>query len=328
MKSGHQIREIRSDPESLNRLSALLSKRLYGVKKDRLNQIINESQNDFVFYQRLVSEYSKIKHFPFSPQKRALSRFYEIKSYIPSQVNIYLDIGSGDCTLPEVIGEQIKAKITYATDLQPCKAKGVTFFLSKEFQPFPLETSSVNLVTVFQVFHHMKDLDYKLREIVRVMDTDSLLVLREHDANEKLDPVIDVEHALYDIVIDRREKYHDFVNNYYAKYMSFSQLNSLLMSVGLTLKEKWETKAKDNPTNYYFASYSFSDKMKLEKEIEKIVVNPYGRYDTLYSRYISKGEIDVDMIDRLNEMSDKEKDCMLLSINKVLYENYTGQKLP
>jgi hypothetical protein len=328
MKSGREIRDLRSDPDSLNRLTSLLYKKFYGLKRDRLDSIINESQNDFVFYQRLASEYSKIKHFPFSPQKRALARFYEIKPHIPSKANVYLDIGSGDCTLPEVIGKMVDAKITYATDLHPCKGENVTFFLSKEFQPFPLETSSVNLITVFQVFHHMKDLDYKIREITRVMEVDSLLVFREHDSNPSLAPLIDVEYAIYDVVIDKREKYHDFVNNYYGSYMSKSQLHSLLVSFGLEEKEVWEPKTKDNPTMYYFASYVLSSKLKVEKEIEKIVVDPFSRYDFLYSHYIKKGDLDVDLIDSLQEMSEEERNCMIFSINKVLYQTHTGHQLP
>jgi hypothetical protein len=328
MKSGREVRELRSDPDSLNRLSSLLYKRLFGVKKDRLDSIINESQNDFVFYQRLTSEYSKIKHFPFSPQKRALSRFHEIKSHIPSQANVYLDIGSGDCTLPEVIGKMANSKITYATDLTPCKGENVTFFLSKEFQPFPLETSSVNLITVFQVFHHMKDLDFKLKEIVRVMDVNCLLVFREHDSNPKLEPLIDIEHALYDVVIEKKEKYHDFVNNYYAKYMSKKELNTLLVSLGLELKEEWDAKTKDNPTEYYFASYTLSSSLKVEKEIEEIVLDPMGRYDNLYSWYIQQGKIDVDLIDSMKDMNGKERECMLFSINKVLYQTHTNHSLP
>lgn len=97
--------------------------------------------------------------------------------------------------------------------------------------PFP--TQSLDMITVFQVFHHLDNMMYTLKELKRVLKVGGILVVREHDCTSLVDKLaIDVEHLIYEVSIQRNR---DACCTYEASYLSKRYLVDTMNSCGFRL---------------------------------------------------------------------------------------------
>ena len=106
------------------------------------------------------------------------------------------------------------------------------------------------------VLHHVKHLNPLLSDIYRVLKYNGYLVLREHDSNiPGLNMIIDIEHILYDVLIDSidSQKTKNMLSD--TVYRSKNDWDNILKNNGFTRIGSIKQKMKNNPTNHYYTIY-------------------------------------------------------------------------
>ena len=122
-----------------------------------------------------------------------------------------------------------------------------------------IKDDSVDLVTCFQVLHHIIDIDPVMSELVRKLHIGGYLLIREHDANtDDIKKIIDVEHAIYEVVLKKMNESESkkFLDNYCAWYHSKFEWTNMLKVYGLVYQKHIKYyKLHKSSTNYYYALY-------------------------------------------------------------------------
>ena len=136
----------------------------------------------------------------------------------------YLDIGCGSGKKTNIFGKALGI-----TNIQGADVKSWDNFTQNTFRhrfPFKYikdgkldwEDNTFDILTAFQVLHHVEDLDGMLREIKRVLKPKCLLVMIEHNV------VKDSEHLLVDIM---HRMYSD--KKTYAKYYNWIEWDYVMI---------------------------------------------------------------------------------------------------
>jgi len=251
-----------------NYRSSIISVLKKTFKNSEIEKVIQEQKTDQEIMKTLISENStsKIKQATKQEEEkfkheRATWRVNDIKRNFKFSDSIkkYLDIGSGDCSIPLVLGKSLYLKTCniYCSDIyrNPDIANEVNFFLVVENEKFQVRNNSFDLVTLFQTLHHMKDMEFRLTEIYRILKTGGIMIIREHDSESKeMNDLITVEHMAYHMFFENMS-YLDFQNMYYARLFSKQDLENKILSNGFSLLKSFIPKTKNNPTNYYYAVF-------------------------------------------------------------------------
>lgn len=157
----------------------------------------------------------------------------------------YLDIGCGDGTITEAFISKFSISNAYGADIiKSVKLLGSINYiqLKEDNTSLPFSNNSLNLITAFMSFHHMKNLEHILNEISRIMSKDGLLIIREHDCvdvynndklivpKEQLKSLIDCQHAFYDVVWS--EENIPFFETYYSNFKSRTEWAEIIERKG------------------------------------------------------------------------------------------------
>lgn len=165
---------------------------------------------------------------------RNSSRIGDIKKYetaIKGNVTKYMDIGCGNGTITAAIGSYLGLKKeniigvdveqwaghTHASEV----SKEITFRPIKTAGELPIESNSIDFVSANMVFHHIDDdiLMKTMNDIRRCMKDDGLFFLREHDSpNKMIDGLINIEHGLFQVALEKKSSAAEFQSTYYGKY--------------------------------------------------------------------------------------------------------------
>lgn len=183
-----------------------------------------------------------------------------------TKINTYLDYGCGECDITEYLGQKLglDKKHTLGVDIEGWmdtlydspKPDTITFTQIKSNGQLPYKTNSIDLITLFQVLHHVQNIEEPFEEIMRVLKPGGVIVIREHncqESDEVLAALIDIEHGLYDIVT-RGIPYKDFIKQHYAKYRSINDWKDFLSYGG---RNKFLSEDIDDKsiTKYFYLAY-------------------------------------------------------------------------
>ena len=142
-------------------------------------------------------------------------------------VTKYLDFGCGDCEITPKYGKALNLgkENIYGADIATWgnynsgtrKISDMTFVQVHDNKPYDFPDNSISVISCYMVLHHVKNLDFCLKELHRIMTNDGLLYITEHMVTNFMEKmVVDIEHSIYEIAIRNNPNYHkDFVNNYY-----------------------------------------------------------------------------------------------------------------
>ena len=178
--------------------------------------------------------------------KRAQIYYCIIHKYILNhfQIENYIDIGCGDCTLTKVLGNALglSDKNIYGADIpewgafteQSRKKLSINIIDIEKGKKLPIDSNKFSFITAFMTFHHVEKLNLMLSEVNRILKPGGYLLIREHDAMNYADYMLcDIEHMLYEVT-DRDNNLFKVAKSYYAKYYDLVEWDYLLSQHGFT----------------------------------------------------------------------------------------------
>jgi ubiquinone/menaquinone biosynthesis C-methylase UbiE len=205
---------------------------------------------------------SRIKHLQF------LFRHNLFKNIRSNGDFKYLDLGGWDGTITEEVGKymRLSKKDIINADVDDWvnqideneRNTNITFVPINNTGKLPFETSTFSLITAFQVFHHIEEIDDRLSELSRIIKKDGLLVIREHDADSDCTSMLaDIEHSMYEMVLKENPSV-EYLNTYKAYYKPMHTWNDILEYYGFEYikNAKYNTRMNMwNPSRTYYAMY-------------------------------------------------------------------------
>ena len=256
-----------------NDLRSLIAKIIFYWADERvnttkiINSILDESARvgeDLEVFSRLRKIHEENKtdtHFD-----RGAQRIRDLKAigFFPL-LNInssfrYLDFGGGNGELTSSIARYLKLnkEQVFVSDVQSWFGtqnvleyqKNVTLrYITTSFLPF--EDESLDLVSAFQVFHHIKNMDATLREINRILKVNGILLIREHDCdNNGTRTLIDLDHTIREVCI-KDDINLDILHDYDDKYYGMDELSNLIQKYNFS-SSSLKYSSPRGPTRYYY----------------------------------------------------------------------------
>jgi SAM-dependent methyltransferase len=189
---------------------------------------------------------------------------YEINKIIKKNnvsLNKYLDIGCGTGIFAISLGKILKLdkNSIFGIDMPNFSEKGdwgreknTNKFVFNELKlnkPYPFEDNTFELITMKMVLHHVQNIDFTLKEVIRILKKNAILLIIEHDAFTYADYMInDIEHGCYINVFKTNTFDENFLNLTsnkkkqeknilgVSKYYNWPELSYLLESYGFRYK--------------------------------------------------------------------------------------------
>jgi ubiquinone/menaquinone biosynthesis C-methylase UbiE len=240
------------------------------LDKDLKNLVNDTRLNDIQIYNKINELYkrNKPKETGFDRGQfryNELNKLGLLNNLEKNDYTTYLDFGGGIGDVSSSIAKNLKLKKenSFVTDIQNWLGKEhtdeyvkyITYrYLKTNYLPF--EEGTFNLITCLQVLHHIPDKKYTISELRRVINSNGILIVREHDCRNDQDrTLIDIEHSLHAYAVD--EQGIDYFQNYHDKYMSKEELAYLMNEGGFDLVKTFPEKGL---TRYYYSVWKPSGK--------------------------------------------------------------------
>ncbi len=163
-------------------------------------------------------------------------------SFGRASVRDYLDIGCADGSITAAIGESLglgKDHI-FGCDVRdlPPEDEMMKRFQFKHYDgvTLPYCDGSFDVITVFMVLHHIPEIEPFLKEIVRVLRRNGVLIIREHNCTpENVRIFLDVQHGMYALVLQPVVETPDFCTTFQTFFRSKEEWSELLEKAGLSV---------------------------------------------------------------------------------------------
>ena len=165
-----------------------------------------------------------------------------------SDVKTYLDIGCGDGSITSAIGGalfKLKKENIIGVDVDAwaghdhasAVVDSITFRKIEKPGVLPVETNSIDVITVNMVLHHIPDdaLGQTMSEIRRCLKPTGTIFLRDHDSpNHMVDSLINIEHGLFEVALEQLSTGEHFQKTYYGRYKPRRDWIDLFGAFGFT----------------------------------------------------------------------------------------------
>ena len=269
------IMVYKCDPQRIVTLIKKSMKR--EISHDFINNFMSESvernKNDEEIYDAL-RKYASTDH---DEEGRSQSRVrhisflfsdYRFRKLKESRNFKYLDLGGGDGSITNAIGKHMKLDkdniISADVDewfdniSDSKKTKDISYVTINKTGRLPFSNEQFSVITAFQVFHHIEDIDDRLKELNRIIKRGGLLVIREHDVpNDCVRMNVDIEHSIHEMTT-KPEPNKKFLPEYTAFYRPAQEWTAKLESFGFKYIRDVDYRSDmriRNPTRTYYAMY-------------------------------------------------------------------------
>lgn len=153
----------------------------------------------------------------------------------------------------------------YCADIKDNRKYKTTEFINVECNvSLELKDKSIDIVILFHVLHHCDDLNFRIRDIIRVLKDGGLLIIKDHNAKNEIDEQnITFEHFVNSIADGSFDKdypnftiedFEKIINNYYEMnplyLFDFETLESMLLRM-----ERLMYVQSSKPTKIFTAIY-------------------------------------------------------------------------
>jgi len=173
----------------------------------------------------------------------------------------YLDFGAGDCSMAVLLGKCFGIDQIYAVDIKgwegvltdPGIYRKQCKFKEYDGLNIPYKDDSFDLITSFQVLHHIDDIIWILAELHRILCKGGIFIIREHNChNSKMRRLIEIEHELHDKVFNSEINH----NEAYSCYRTKKLLKRLITDIGFKyIGQHCMDDSVWNPTRYYYQAF-------------------------------------------------------------------------
>jgi len=206
--------------------------------KNKIDNIIFNSKTDMEFYNSLREIYqNNSRKYP----NTGISNYRDVlhatnvidilneKNVPHIPITKYLDIGCGDGKTTYEISKLLNNPklIVYGADISEWEEKDnkgsmdiqeINFIQLDSDGKLPINSNEMDLITILQTLHHIKEFHMMISEIYRILKSGGILVVREHLITSPIDKLlIDIEHGLFAVSLNNLESHYD---TYYAEYRS------------------------------------------------------------------------------------------------------------
>lgn len=252
----------------------LLSKFFRLSKMDQANidillQMIKQGKSDkeIVLFFRNFRSTESISYDDIFRAKKITNIIYKFISANIKKINNYLDIGCNNGQVTVSLGKELnlhKNQI-YGIDIESFGVQDIVPISGFNYKTYdgrniPYQNNYFDFITVMMVMHHVKDVDYFMREINRVTKKNGLLLIKEHNSySAYIDWLIRLEHLLYDVF--NYDISYDYFYKTYSQYVNNkNSLKNLLIKYGFKfIKSSDHHFLKKyhpiNPTQTYYSLY-------------------------------------------------------------------------
>lgn len=183
---------------------------------------------------------------------------------VPLVIRRYLDIGSAEGAITTRLGRKLglTPEQIHGIDMPEFAAEKIVplpGFTAAQYtakdRKLPYTVNEFDLVTMFQVLHHVQDPIHMLHEIQRVLKPGGVLFLREHDRTDAaVDQLIRLQHLLYSQVTHKVD-FDTYRTTKYEKYFSKDALAATLTALQFEKVADYALISKENPTKIYYTMW-------------------------------------------------------------------------
>jgi SAM-dependent methyltransferase len=283
--SFHQIYLTKFDETLVNMLTDILGKSLpRNISKEdikeKIQTYIDVYENDILFYKDLKRYYNR-KYEP-NPREdvdyiRSRSKYEKCKIILQNYskttpIKKYLDYGGSTGAITSYFAKNLGLDNTsaYSLDIEQWQGnvikkdyKNIKYITIKPTDPINLEENTFDVVTCFQVLHHVDDseLGRTIKDLHKILKKGGLFIIREHDCDNNLTRLlIDIEHTVYESVTNGKNTMngqHLCLYNDGNKYKPIDIWISYIESFGFKLIKEDEFRS-DYLKNKILDSYKIS----------------------------------------------------------------------
>jgi len=241
-ESGEQFKALvniafKYNPVILSRLLELALKRFNPKLTNIIYKIIISKKKDDEIYNQL----RKLYHTPINkfyikkstdcdgslPIQEYISRYITLAQRDRGAIDInkYLDIGCGNGKFCISMGKllDLKKDEIYGVDLDDFSEQGnwrrskytdkFTFKRIQFDESYPFEDDTFDLISIKMVLHHVKNYEFTLSEMARVLKKDGLIIIIDHESFTYADYMLnDIEHGFYLNVFNKNTTEENFLD--------------------------------------------------------------------------------------------------------------------
>lgn len=263
------------------------AKKLESYLVYRLKNICNAKQISAVLKsENPLAEFEKFKQSGKEDKfvsSRVDARVRDIAKFNISGVNKYLDIGCGDGTITAGIGKHfnLDKDSIVGCDIPQWAGHEHENEVSDEITFIPMESpeklptdETFELITIFMALHHMTDkvIQSLIEECARVLSPNGVILVREHDCpNAMISALINIEHAMFEVVIEGTTSADKFASSYYGKYRTRRQWNGIFADLGFYTFGEPIANLRNN-TRPFYQLYRLNN-----KKIADVAITELGR---------------------------------------------------
>jgi ubiquinone/menaquinone biosynthesis C-methylase UbiE len=179
------------------------------------------------------------------------------------QITSYMDFGGGDGAISSAVAKSlnISQDRAYSADITEWFTREIKkpydnliYITISPDTPLKLPDNSIDLVTAFQVLHHVENIKFAIKDLHRVLRSGGILIIREHNCENSTDRMMcDVEHSLYEVAMEAQPNM-SFLDKYHAWYRDQKQWIDLITNNGFRHMDL-NYPYKPSQTKYYYDAF-------------------------------------------------------------------------
>jgi ubiquinone/menaquinone biosynthesis C-methylase UbiE len=189
-----------------------------------------------------------------------------------TKLTTYLDIGCGNGVITRGLGKHLGLDESHIFGADIANWAGHTH--EKEVLPgfifktidigadtyhIDMPNASVSLISMLMVLHHIHSdtLPHVFAELRRLIAPAGFILVREHDSpNEMVDALINIEHGVFEVALEKLTTGPKFVTNYFGSYRTRREWRRLFEQYGFV--HLGDTK-HHGPTRGYYSLFQSRD---------------------------------------------------------------------
>lgn len=171
-------------------------------------------------------------------KSRLESRYKDVLNFTNGNIGKCLDIGVGDATITNFLSTKFNTTID-AIDVMDSRVSNFENVNFRLYNGEDLPQNTYDTIFCFMCIHHIKNKEKVLKQIFNMLNKDGILIIREHDAQNKNDHIfLDIIHDIYDNVFNG---YPTDVEETRV-YLSKNELDSMLTNIGFNKIKHYDCK--------------------------------------------------------------------------------------